>query len=99
LTLRTELSPPPRDLESLGILNREDLESDHDFTPTKIHTCFTGLKSVTRLLIRHARNFCRLRYGKALLHMFVKKPRVALKSILRAAKGTQIHLPFPQISP
>ena len=38
-------------------------------------------------LIRHARNLRRLKYGKALLRMFVKKVSVVLKSILRSAEG------------
>ena len=51
------------------------------------HACFKGLRKETRLLIRHARNFRRVKYGKVLLRMFVKKPSVALKSILRASEG------------
>jgi len=51
------------------------------------HDCFKGLRKATRLFIRHARNFRRLKYGKALLRMYVKKPSVALKSILRSSKG------------
>jgi hypothetical protein len=34
--------------------------------------CFKGLKKATRLLIRHARNFRCLKYGKSLFRMFVK---------------------------
>jgi hypothetical protein len=45
------------------------------------------LSRVIRLLIRHARNHCRLRYGKALIHLFVKDPSVALKYVLRISEG------------
>jgi len=41
--------------------------------------------------MRHARNIRRLKFGKALLRMFVKKPNVALKSILRTYMGTSTH--------
>ena len=37
--------------------------------------------------MRHARRLRRANYGKALLRMFVKKPSVALKSILRSSEG------------
>ena len=50
--------------------------------------CYKGLKKASHLLIRHARNFRHLKYGKALLRMFVKKPSVALKSNLRSSEGT-----------
>ena len=50
--------------------------------------CFKGLRKATHLLIRHARNFRRLKYGKALLSMFVNKLSVALKSILNTSEGT-----------
>ena len=51
------------------------------------HDCFKGLRKATRLLIRHARNFRRLKFGKALLPMFVKVPSVAFKSIFRTSEG------------
>jgi len=49
----------------------------------------------TRLLIRHARNLRRLKYGKAFLHMFEKKPSAALKSILRSSEGTPDNPTLP----
>jgi hypothetical protein len=45
--------------------------------------------------MRHARNIRRLKYGKALLRIFVKKPNVALKSILRTTMGTSTHSTIP----
>jgi hypothetical protein len=45
-------------------------------------TCFKGLQKATHHLIRHARNLRRLKYGKSLICMLVKKPSVALKPIL-----------------
>jgi hypothetical protein len=46
-------------------------------------------------LIKHTRNQRRLNYGKALLRMFVKKPKVALQSILRDAE----RISDPQVLP
>jgi hypothetical protein len=57
--------------------------------------CFKGLGKATHLLIRHARNFRRLKYGKALLRLFVKKPSVALKSILRTSEETTDNPTLP----
>jgi hypothetical protein len=45
--------------------------------------------------MRHARNTRRLKYGKALLRMFVKKPNEALNSILSMAMGTSTQHTFP----
>ena len=45
--------------------------------------------------MRHARNTRRLKYGKSLLRMFVKKPNVALKSIMRTAMGTSTPRTLP----
>ena len=59
------------------------------------HDCFKGLRKATRLLIRHARNLRRLKYGKALLRMFGKKPIAALKSILRNSEGTPDNSTLP----
>ena len=57
--------------------------------------CFKGLRNAARLLIRDARNVRHLKYGKALLRMFVKKPSVALKSILRTSVGTSDNPTLP----
>jgi len=57
--------------------------------------CFKDLRKATRLLIRHARNFRHLKYGKAILRMFVKKPSVSLKSILHNLEGTTDHPTLP----
>ena len=45
------------------------------------------MKRVNRILIRHARNLRRMRYGKALLRQFINKPSVALKSMQRKTEG------------
>jgi hypothetical protein len=45
--------------------------------------------------MRHARNTRRLKYGKALLRMFVKKPSVTLKYILRTAMGNSTQHTLP----
>jgi len=44
------------------------------------------MRGVTRIRIRHARNTRRMRYGKVLIRLFIKKPSVALKYIMRTAK-------------
>ena len=82
LSLRSIHSPPPKDLESLGVLLHPDPIPKGTTTLQAAHYCSKGLRKVTRLLIRHARNLRRLKYGKALIRMFVKKPSVALKFIL-----------------
>ncbi len=54
-----------------------------------MHSSIIALALIaTRLLIRHTRNVRRLKYGKALLCMFGKKPSAALKSILSNLEGT-----------
>jgi hypothetical protein len=82
LFLRTVLSPPPKDLDSLRVLLRLDPTLKGTTTSQATHACFKGLRKATHLLILHARNLRRLKYGKAIIRMFVKKPRAALKSIL-----------------
>jgi hypothetical protein len=57
--------------------------------------CFKGLRKAVRLLIRHARNVRRQKYGKALFRMFVKKPSVAIKPILRTFEGTTDNPTLP----
>jgi hypothetical protein len=47
------------------------------------------------VLIRHARNLRRLKYGKALLRIFVNNPSVALNSILRTSEGTSDNPTLP----
>ena len=59
------------------------------------HDCFRGLRKASRLLIRHARNLRRLKYGKALLRIFAKRPSAALKSILRTSEGTPDNPTLP----
>ncbi len=76
--LRTKLSPPPRDLSLLGILNMHDLFANEESNPAQFHTILKGMRRATRILMRHARNLRRMRYGKALLRMFIKKPSMAL---------------------
>ena len=85
--IRTDLSPPPKDFASLGIIHREDLVAGDDAPPSQLQTTFKGLRRVIRILIRHACKLRRVRYGKAMLRMFVKKPSVTLKSILRTSEG------------
>ena len=59
--------------------------------------CFKAHKRTTRLLLKHARTQRKIKYGHALLRMFVKKPKLALQTILRtAAEAAQYNLqPLP----
>ncbi len=58
-------------------------------------TCFKSHRRTTRILLKHARNQRRLKYGKALLRMFLKKPKVALQSILRTVVEEENSQPLP----
>jgi len=95
LSMRTVLSPPPRDLDSMRVLLHLDPIPKGTTTLQAAHECFKGLRKPARLLIRHTRNLCRLKYGKALIRMFVKNPSVALKSILRTLEGTSDNPTLP----
>jgi hypothetical protein len=96
LPLRMVLSPPPRGLDILGLFTREELHPGLDIPPSQaLQACYKGLRQMIRHLMRHARNIRRLKYGKALLRMFVKKPNVTLKSILRTTMGTSTHSTLP----
>ncbi len=87
LILRTFLSPLPKNMDALGVLVRPDPLVGTS-TLSEVQECFTHLKKATRHLFRYARNVRRLKYGKALLRMFEKKPSVAMKSILRTSEET-----------
>jgi hypothetical protein len=61
-----------------------------------LQACFKGLRKEIRHLIRYAViDLRRLKYGKALLRMFIKTPNVALKSILRSATGDKASTTLP----
>jgi len=99
LALRTVASPPIQNLEALTLTDPQDDDDDStllldlnvdDTTPAtdrnnRLYICLKSHRRTTRLLIKHARNQRRLKYGKALLRMFFFKPKVALQSILRTA--------------
>ncbi len=99
LSLRTILNPPPKDASSLGVIHRLDTTPRDPTTLHAAHDCFRGLRKAIRLFIRHARNLRRLKYGKALLRIFVKKPITALKSILRTSEGTADNPSPPSYRP
>ncbi len=67
-------------------MHNEDMVTIDDTTPSKFQSCFKGLRKVNRLLIRHARNLRRIRQGKAMFRVFVKKPSVALECVLSIAE-------------
>jgi len=85
-TLRTSVSPPIRNLESLR-LTLSPMECDD--TTSVVHlqsclrACFKAHIRTIRFLLKHVRNQRRVKYGKALLRVFITKPKVALQSILR----------------
>ncbi len=68
-------------------MHMKDLGTDDDTTPSQFFTCFRGLRKGPRILIRHSRKLRRMRYGKALLRLFIKKPSASLKSIMRTTEG------------
>jgi hypothetical protein len=82
-------------MDSMWVLLQTNTTLMDPTTLQEAHDCFKGLRKATRLLIRHARNLRRLKYGKALLRIFVKKPSAALKSILRTSEGTPDKLTLP----
>ena len=53
-----------------------------------MQSCFKGPRKAIRLQLKHARTVRRAKYGANLLNIFVKRPNVALKSLLRTAVGT-----------
>jgi hypothetical protein len=78
LSLHTILNPPPKDMDCLWVLLRPETTPMDSATIQAAYGCFKGLRRATRLLIRHARNLRRLKYGKALLRLFAKNPSAAL---------------------
>jgi hypothetical protein len=98
LNLRTVASPPIRNLEALLLTDVH--EDDDDTTPSpdltsRVNACFKAHMRTTRLLLKHAHNQRRLKYGKDLLRMFLKKPKMALQSILRTAAEEKNTHPLP----
>jgi hypothetical protein len=91
LTLRTEASPPIRNLEALMLADpqdEEEAEDDDTLSPdmtSRLAACFKAHRRTTRLLLKHARIQRKIKYGQTLLRMFVKKPKVALQTILRTS--------------
>jgi len=83
-TLRTVASLPIRSLEALTITDPQDDDDDSTSPPdinvddtipatdlnSRLNICFKVHRRTTRLLIKHACNRRRLKYGKALLRMF-----------------------------
>ncbi len=82
-------------MDSLRVPLRTDTTPMDPTTLHAAHDCYRGLRKATRLLIRHARNLRRLKYGNALLRRFVKRPSAALKSILHTSEGTPDNPTLP----
>jgi len=85
---------PIRNLEALSLadsLDDDDDDDDDDDTTTssdlsnRLSTCFKAHRRTTRLQLKQACNQRRLKYGKVLFRMFIKKSKVTLQSILCTA--------------
>jgi len=82
-------SPPIRNLESLSLADPPDIEeavADDTQSPDLtncLDACFKAHRRTTHLLLKHVRTQRKIKYGHALLRMFVQKPKLALQTILR----------------
>ncbi len=56
ISLRTALSPPPRHMDTLGVLVRPDSLLGSTTLLQEAYACFKDLKKAIRLLMRHARH-------------------------------------------
>ena len=84
--------PSIRNLEALILTNVPD-DDDTTRSPdlnNRINACFKAQRKTTRLLLKDARNQRRLKNGKALLSMFLKKTRVAMQNIIE-------YLPYKRV--
>ena len=90
--------PPIRNLEALILTDAPDDDDDTTQSPdlnNRVSACFKAQRRTTCLLLKHARNQRRLKYGKTLLRMFLKKPKVALQSILCTEAEEDNTQPLP----
>ena len=85
--LRTTLDTPLRDTDTLILVDNvpTEAEPDPDDSKNAIQTCYQAHRLATRRTIRHARRLRSRKYGQSLLRLFTKKPKAALKAILKAA--------------
>ena len=89
MTLRTAASPPIRNLEALSLADPPHVEEavdDDTQSPdmaSRLVACFKVHRRTMRLLLKHVRTQRKIKFGQTLLRMFVKKPKVALQTILR----------------
>ena len=91
--LRTTLDTPLRDTDTLILVENVPTEEEPDPTDSKhaIQTCYQAHRLATRRTIRHARRLRSRKYGQSLLRLFTKKPKAALKAILKAAERTPLE--------
>ena len=78
LTLPEAPSPPPSDNAEMGT------------TAEDIRDCYKAHRLATRHTINHARKMSYANYGRSLLRLFTKKPKSALKAVLKS--NTRDHL-------
>ena len=85
--IRTTLETPLRDTDTLILVGNvpTEAEPDPDDSKIAIQTCYQAHRLATRRTIRHARRLRSRKYGQSLLRLFTKKPKAALKAILKAA--------------
>ena len=57
---------------------------------TLVRLCYKAHRLATRHTINHARRLCNANYGRSLLRLFTKKPRSALKAVMKS--NTRNHL-------
>jgi len=81
LCIPTNTSTPPSTLDNL----RDD----------NILACYKEHNIATRLTIKHANIVRNNKYGSALLQMSIRKPRDALKSIIKTASNGKKHQQHP----
>jgi hypothetical protein len=97
--LETKLHTPIRSTINLGLLPTEPTTTNASNTleSATILACCKGHQTAIRLTIKHANRTRYIKYGSALLAMFIRKPRDALKSILKTTspKNKDINDPTP----
>ena len=91
--LRTILDKPLRNTDALILtqMTEQEGEDNMDSSNLAIQSCYQAHRLTTRRIIRHARRLRHLKYGQSLLRLFTKKPKAALKSILKTSKHNPLY--------
>jgi hypothetical protein len=93
----TKLHTLIRSNVNLGLLPPEPstTNASNGLESAGILSRYTGHQTAIRLTTKHAIRTCYNKYGSALLAMFTRKPRDALKSILKATSSKNKHSKDP----